>query len=617
MNTKSKAGRVAVAGVCGVLAIAVVACAGGGEAQAAATRRPAANGVHLGSPGVKDASSTGTYSQVTNLTPYPWTLSTTTYPIQGPYNQAPPNTLQPGQTATWSPHINHDSQDLVLTDYRFTDSTGKTHIMEVDDTGNGFDDPWYNSYSYDSEGAESPDYHMAFDPDGYKRHADAIWNSPTTIKIDAVQDPAAATNAVDNELPRANPNSEQWTPNPGTTPSFVWGAKTRATSLLTNYSSEPATLYAGHATSKGQSTSVGEEVSHSGSTNVEGVVFKDAESFTHDQSWGSSDSVATTQDGVVDPGNTGWIDKSPLNASMTGHLVFTTSAGTTFDLSNVTISKGDIINTGAGGVPFGIVFTPTECVIAKCPTADSPTGGTAAAKNSTATVRPATKATAISASPGQVVSIDGASDPADAIEALKNYQNATDRSFTPTTAATFAHSTWGPVYGTDGTTPAPAVSANENANHPSGQRLDITHQETSSWSLGGSIQGTVGFNLAGIIDQELSVKFTANHTWDSNTTDSQSIYAQAAPGKTVWIEASTGTASYTGNFAFTSGGVRYQVNNVTITQPASSDVDAMSNTSYRVMEISNVNAGVSPQAPSGLKTISKLPMLQQYINSGH
>ncbi len=47
----------------------------------------------------------------------------------------------------------------------------------------------------------------------------------------------------------------------------------------------------GHETSKGQSTSLGEEVTHSASTDVYGVALKAAESFTADQEWGSSGSA--------------------------------------------------------------------------------------------------------------------------------------------------------------------------------------------------------------------------------------------------------------------------------------------------------------------------------------
>ncbi|TWP32860.1 hypothetical protein [Leekyejoonella antrihumi] len=647
MSTSKMTGRLAVAGMCSVLAVGLGACAGGGHANAAGTtrssassratspggmsgnavRRPAANGVNLGSRGLKAATSTGVYAQVTNLTPYPWTLVPNgTWGLNvGPYDSAPPATLLPGQTATWSAHNPWGARNFVRTLYTFQDAAGHTHVQQVNEWAQEVGDPLYYSYSQDVgfdanhhlQLTESPDFHMAMDPDGYGRHGDAIWNSPTTITIDALQDPAAAANAVDNELPRAIAAQTHWAPNPGVKgPTSVKGPTTRASSLLTNYSSLPATLGKGQGTSKGQSTTLGVEVSHSGSTNIDGVVFKDAESVTGDHSWGSGDSVNTTVSSMVDPGQTGWINKRPTISSMTGHLVFTTANNTTFDLSNVTISMGDIANTGAGGVPPGMDFSATECVLADCASADSPTGGTALTKAGAANVRAGMKATVISASPGQVVTIDGATDPADAIEALKKYQDATDRSFIPTADPTFAHSSWAPVDDETGQE-APSVSTDPGAQHPTAEMLTVAHQETSSWSLGGSVQETVGFNLAGIISQELSVKFTQKQTWTSDTTNNQSITIQAAPGKTVWIEASTGTASYTGNFVFTAGGVRYQVNNVTITQPGSADVDAMSNTSYRVEEVNNTTAGVSPTAASGKKAISKLPKLRAYINHGH
>jgi hypothetical protein len=126
-----------------------------------------------------------------------------------------------------------------------------------------------------------------------------------------------------------------------------------------------------------------------------------------------------------------------------------------------------------------------------------------------------------------------------------------------------------------------------------------------------------GFDLAELVDAELSVKFTANHTWESSSADSQGIWVTAKPGKTVWIEASTSTASYTGDFAFASNGARYEVDNVTITQPASPTTDAMAVTNYRVMEVNSTDVGVPANLKGGLARLNALPRLSRYIAAGH
>jgi len=96
------------------------------------------------------------------------------------------------------------------------------------------------------------------------------------------------------------------------------------------------------------------------------------------------------------------------------------------------------------------------------------------------------------------------------------------------------------------------------------------------------------------------------------------IYVTAKPGKTVWIEAATGMASYTGDFAFTSDGVHYVVKNVTITQPAAPDADSLATTSYRVMQVdSATQAGLPADTTGGVAPINSLPVLQNYIDQGH
>ena len=227
-----------------------------------------------------------------------------------------------------------------------------------------------------------------------------------------------------------------------------------------------------------------------------------------------------------------------------------------------------------------------------------------------------TSTRALDAAPGQITVINAATDPQGAVEALKLYDAATDRSFTPTGTPTYSQTKWGPVTDMDGN-PAPVVIGNSKTKQSVTERLEIKHETSSSWSLGGSIETSMGFDLAELVDAELSVKFTANHTWESSSADTQGIWVTALPGKTVWIEASTSTASYTGNFEFTSNGARYEVDNVTITQPAAPTTDAMAVTNYRVMEVNSGQIGLPANTTGGLKALNALPRLGAYIADGH
>jgi hypothetical protein len=546
--------------------------------------------------------------QVTNLTPYTWTLDNSEVPNQS-YAVDPPKSLAPGQTASWS-HPTLSTYGFQDTSYFFTDPAGVRHCVLVREYQDG-------TYATDAEYLdaasntyrEATDFHLAGDPDGHAGHYDALWNSPTTVKIDNNTDPADAAAAVNYDLPRAV-GDVKWTPSPGAKATFQITGASRATSLVYNHSDAPATVVKGHDTTKGQSTTLGEDVTASVSTKVFGFASKTAASVTSDQEWGSSDSVAVDVDAEVDPGNVGWIDKRTDVASLTGELVFTTPEGITFDVSNVSISKGDIVNPN-GQLPSGVDYQPDEQPLGG---GDAPSGTGAAPTDSGTAPTPQTLP---AAAPGQMVVIDAATDKGQAVSALKLFESATDRSFTPSAAPQYQQTTWAPVTDADGQ-PASSVSGNAKTGQSMTQRINVTHETSSSWSLGGSIEQSVGFDLVEAVDAEMSVKLTANHSWESSSSDSQGIWVTAKPGKTVWIEAATSMASYTGDFAFTSNGMHYLVKNVTITQPAAPDADAFASTSYRVMQVDSVSqAGLPADTTGGVTPINSLPALQNYIGQGH
>jgi hypothetical protein len=305
-------------------------------------------------------------TQVTNLTPYTWTLFPSgmwNIPM-GPYDIAPPATLAPGQTASWAAWHSHDSDDLDMTFYTFQDPSGTTQIVDVEDTGNGFDGDWVTSYSEEhvnNQIVESPEYHMAMDPDGLAGHVDAVWNTPTTIKIDAQADPAGAALAVNTQLPRAAANTTSFVYPQGEQPTVTHSDPVRATSQVINESSEPVTIFRGHDVARGQSTSLGEEVTASASTKVFGFAAKAAVSLTSEQEWGSTDSFSTDYDAEVDPGKMGWLNMDTTVSTLTGDLQFTTPDGITYQIENVAINQPGIASLA--NVPTGVNFTPDEGAI--------------------------------------------------------------------------------------------------------------------------------------------------------------------------------------------------------------------------------------------------------------
>jgi hypothetical protein len=345
-KTPNKAGRgLAVkllgAGACGTL------LAGAGTAAALATPAPDAP---------KETAASGTFDvdQITNLTPYTWNFNPTMSSKGDLFQVAPTQTVAPGQTATWS-MIPAQKGDKFLW-WTFTDDQGVLHGVCAQD----LQDDTVATYADDMAGpSDSTVFHMVGDPDGVARHVDAVWNTPATVSIDASKDPSAAAQIVNSELPRVPTDQISWTPNPDATPTYTYTDQIRATSTVANYSSAPATIDKGQETTKGDTTSLGEEVTAEVSSKAFGVAAKDAASFTHDQEWGTSDSVSVNIDTEIDSNQVGWIDKVVTTAHLTGHLVFTTPEGTTFDITNVTISKGDLINPD-DGIPSGIAFSPDE-----------------------------------------------------------------------------------------------------------------------------------------------------------------------------------------------------------------------------------------------------------------
>lgn len=206
------------------------------------------------------------------------------------------------------------------------------------------------------------------------------------------------------------------------------------------------------------------------------------------------------------------------------------------------------------------------------------------------------------------VSIDAAKDPTAAANAMKLFPTATDTSFTATGNPAYSNTDW-------------TLASTNSINNPPGgdqnitQIVESTHVSSSSLSLGGSVEASTTLGLIGLADTKISVKFSAEHQWTAENSDSEEVRATAVPGKVVWVVASNREASFTGDYTFTANGTSYHVTNVTITQPAPvTGGDIGTETTYMAVErdygsIYNVNAMAGRALPSGTVPISQTPQL--------
>ena len=221
----------------------------------------------------------------------------------------------------------------------------------------------------------------------------------------------------------------------------------------------------------------------------------------------------------------------------------------------------------------------------------------------------------IVAGSGHLVVIDATKDEDAAVNLLTHYKDSPDHTFIPDGQPTYGQSDWQPATFADGTTGIPGIAG--SATDKISMVLSVKHTESSSVKIGGSVETSFGYDLAGVVDTELSFKFSGGHTWDSSTTDTAQIWATALPNKAVWIEASTSEATFTGDFRFGYEGNEYLVKNVTITQPAAQNANGTAVTNYRVEEADFNAVNVPTNLRGGMFNVNQAPQLKSYISNGH
>ncbi|CCH80239.1 conserved exported hypothetical protein [Nostocoides japonicum T1-X7] len=210
---------------------------------------------------------------------------------------------------------------------------------------------------------------------------------------------------------------------------------------------------------------------------------------------------------------------------------------------------------------------------------------------------------------GTTVTIDAAAQPAAAASAMALFPSATDKAFQATTNPAYSETGW------------EQASTSRLDNPPDSdedltQDLKVTHEAEASFSIGGSVGAETTLSALGFANAKVSVKFSAEHQWATQTSDSEKISVTAKPGTSVWIVAAHRQATFTGDYTFTANGTTYHVDNVTITEPApATGGDATSGVTYLATEqaytkVNNVTGAAAGSLPKGLVPIGNNPRVQ-------
>lgn len=295
--------------------------------------------------------------EISNYTGYTWSMSG--FYTGNPSSDPAPQTIAPGQTASWDIEPGSQNQfEYWWNDPTTTDGLNQALILDLSPGHSVAKAIQVNGRGLPQ--AEASAEKTVLDPDG--DHVDVVATAPTTIKLDNTKSSADVARIMNSEFPRAVKDSVKFTPtDPNAEPTFKQGPATRASSIIYNESSSEVTLSSGYKASLGQSTSLGLEITGSVAVNVAGSTGKIAASIEGDLDWGSSDSTTVDTDTDIKPMQEGWLTTQLTTATLFGEVQFTTPEGVTFDISNVGVSQGDVPNpNGSDGTQIGLAYSNVQ-----------------------------------------------------------------------------------------------------------------------------------------------------------------------------------------------------------------------------------------------------------------
>lgn len=220
--------------------------------------------------------------------------------------------------------------------YDFTDINGARHavLFQVESNGN----PHVQPMDYDSAGSthESTAYfHVISDPDGDPHDFDAVLNQPAEVTIDATKDPDKASSAMAGF---ATATTKSFTVSAG--PSYDDSGWSRASAVVENASSEPASLQLTYGDTHEESTSIATELTWSQEVAILDVVNSELPaSITGGHAWSVTDQSSQVSTMTIPQGKEGWFEANVSEATLTGNFTFATPQGITYHVLNATVTE--------------------------------------------------------------------------------------------------------------------------------------------------------------------------------------------------------------------------------------------------------------------------------------
>jgi len=529
-----------------------------------------------------------------------------------PFDIAPAQTLQPGQTTTFQLSQGQAwySWTQARLAYGFTDVNGGRHNLSynVDANGNPIATP------FDYVGA--PFYWLpsaTFHVNQSGNESDVVLNSPAVATIDARTQPDTAASVMKMFADGTNKDFK-----PTTGLSFSTGPYHRVSAVVYNASNEPASLTLSAADTEDETTSLGLKLGWSTSLGILGFAdTKISASVTGGHSWTTGTTITKSDEITIKPGWEGWIESAVTSATVTGDFTFTTPQGITYNVLNASVTEpGFGPNGSAGAVEFqpnGKPFSPTGA--AKGQRHKRGHRKPKARHRKTRHLRRLSRCAAYHGRVGKTrgcthwltsmgdgsVVIDAKADPKGAAAAMALWPGATNQSYVATS---------NPIYtNTDQTIVSDYYRTPSTWPSPSTPSVTAEQHSSSSWSVGGSVSLETTLSALGFANASVSVEFTAEHQWQNQHSDSQTVAMTIDPGYVGWIEGYQRQVSFTGNYAFTVNGVDYQANNVTITEPGNSEGGQMAAYTYIVKEQKQSSVALRDHRPPSHGPATKLPSL--------
>lgn len=585
---------VAAAALSGAVALAVAAPASArsiAATAAAGSSRPTIltgeKSVGLGQAECSSWIDTYCYYAFINDTPYTMTL-TQDMSWYGDHNadgfSGPPvDTLLPGQKEVFGFYEDHHEWMQAAISYIFHDVDGQKHEADYNIDSNGNPSATSNDFNADDQEFESTGtFYMRMDPDGWPNDIDAVLSHPAIVTYDAKTDPDQVASIMAKYW--ADGKDKDFTLLSG--PTYSQSTPTRASGVVENTSNEPATLSLSGTDTHEESTSIGASLTWSTELGIFGLVNqKVSATLSGGHQWSTTDKRTDTESDTVPPGDVGCLFDSASMATVTGDFTLTTPEGITYHLNNVTVTdpaqavNGPAVEFRPGrgkiGHPCEVVTLDSARDVGKQATMATLRGTTHKRRRhpkpqhhkGAPRVMPGavTRADAPLTS-GSPLVIDASKDPQAAGDAMAHWNDpgTTNKAFALTS---------NPIYGPTPMTSSNAYCLPPDYTNPEQKEFAVEHDYSSQWSISGTLSAETKLGIIGFANASLQVSVTAGHEWTTEHDENEQVTANIDPGYTDWIQMYAGEATITGDYSFTWNGTDYQVNNVTITEPANSSPD--------------------------------------------